>query len=67
MIARAYEVFFGNSLSTLFRDYGDAEKGVRALHGTRIDTLYKLTEDEISLLRPPPPPPPEKHDGDRRD
>jgi hypothetical protein len=51
MIARAYEVHYGNSLSTLFRDLGAAERGVMALHGTKITALYELTEDEIRLLR----------------
>jgi hypothetical protein len=55
MIPRAFEVYFGNSLSTLCRDEGQAEKTLRTLHGTRIETLWQLTDEEVKVLRQQPP------------
>lgn len=51
MIEQAYLVHYGNTLSTLCRDQGQAEKTLRTLHGTKMTALYELTEDEIRLLR----------------
>lgn len=54
MIERAYLVHYGNTLSTLCRDEGQAEKTLRMLHGTDITTLYELTNAEIDYLRQMP-------------
>jgi hypothetical protein len=51
MIEQAYLVHYGNTLATLCRDLGQAEKTLRTLHGTKLTALYELTEDEIRLLR----------------
>ena len=51
MTPQAYLVHYGNTLSTLCRDEGQAEKTLRTLHGTKLTTLYELTDDEIRLLR----------------
>jgi hypothetical protein len=54
MIERAYLVHYGNTLATLCRDEGQAEKTLRMLHGTKLTPLYELTEDEIRYLRQMP-------------
>ena len=47
----AYIVHYGNTLSTICRDLGQAERTVTMLHGTGITTLYELTPAEIEHLR----------------
>jgi hypothetical protein len=54
MIERAYLVHYGNTLATLCRDEGQAEKTLRMLHGTKLTPLYELTEEEICYLRQMP-------------
>jgi hypothetical protein len=47
---RAFEVFYGNSLSVICRDEGLADKHVRDLHGYGLQALYPLTPEQIEYL-----------------
>lgn len=47
---RAYEVFYGNSLSCICRDEGQADKHIRDLHGTGVQALYPLTAAQLQYL-----------------
>lgn len=47
---RAFEVFFGNSLSVICRDEGLADKHIRDLHGHGMQALYPLTREQLDWL-----------------
>lgn len=50
MTPRAFEVFYGHSLSVLCRDEGHADKHIRDLHGTGLQALYPLTQAQLAYL-----------------
>lgn len=49
-IPRAYEVHYGNTLTCLCRDQGQAEKTLVVLHGTEMYALFALNRAQIEWL-----------------